>query len=114
MILWRVMPGQQRKSILCPNCRKLINVDEARCPYCGTSRPGALWKRALDLRVMRGTDQLIQWIIFINVGMYILSLLLSPSSIHLKNRNRARGSQKKEALAGRGQHGEGRQGEVNR
>jgi membrane associated rhomboid family serine protease len=77
------MHSQQRKSILCPNCRKLINVDEARCPYCGTSRPGALWKRALDLRVIRGTDQLIQWIIFVNVGMYILSLFLSPSSIHL-------------------------------
>jgi rhomboid protease GluP len=76
------MPGQQRKSILCPNCRKLINIDETRCPYCGTSRPGALWKRALDLRAMGGTDQLIQWIIFVNVGMYILSLFLSPSSIH--------------------------------
>ena len=75
------MPGQRRKSILCPSCRKLINVDEARCPYCGTSRPGALWKRALDLRVMRGTDQLIHWVIIVNVGMYILSLVLSPSSI---------------------------------
>jgi rhomboid protease GluP len=32
---------------------------------------------------MRGTDQLVQWIIFINVGMYILSLVLRPSSIHL-------------------------------
>jgi rhomboid protease GluP len=77
------MSSQKRKSILCPNCRKLISVDEARCPYCGTYRPGALWKRALDLRVMRGTDQLVQWIIFINVGMYILSLVLRPSSIHL-------------------------------
>jgi rhomboid protease GluP len=29
-------------SMLCPNCRKLISVDEARCPFCGTLRPG-LW-----------------------------------------------------------------------
>jgi len=77
----KAMSGQKRNSILCPNCRKLISVHEARCPYCGTSRPGALWKRALDFRVMRGTDQLVQWIIFINVGMYILSLVLRPSSI---------------------------------
>ena len=33
---------QSTGSMLCPNCRKLISVDEPRCPYCGTMRPG-LW-----------------------------------------------------------------------
>jgi len=37
----------------------------------------------LNFRTMRDTDQAVQWIIFINVGMYILSLVLRPSSIHL-------------------------------
>jgi rhomboid protease GluP len=77
------MRNQQRKSILCPNCRKLISVDEARCPYCGISRPGALWKKALDFPLRRGGDQLVQWIIVINVAMYVLSLILRPSSIQV-------------------------------
>lgn len=77
------MIRQQRKSILCPNCRRLISVDEARCPYCGISRPGALWKRAFNFLKIRDTDHVARWIIFVNVGMYILSLALRPSSIHL-------------------------------
>jgi rhomboid protease GluP len=77
------MAEQQRKSILCPNCRKLISGDEARCPYCGISRPGAPWKKVLNLHLLGGTDQLAKWIVFTNVGMYILSLLLRPRSINL-------------------------------
>jgi len=76
------MPSRQRTSILCPNCRKLVSADEARCPYCGTSRPGALWKRAFNLRMMMDTDQLVRWIILVNIGMYLLSLIMRPASIH--------------------------------
>ena len=32
----------EKKSMLCPHCRKLISPDEPACPYCGTARPGAL------------------------------------------------------------------------
>jgi len=75
------MHSKQRRSILCPNCRKLISSDEARCPHCGISKPGALWKKALNFPVRGGAEQLIQWIIIANVAMYILSLVLGPSQI---------------------------------
>jgi rhomboid protease GluP len=32
--------------------------------------------------MMRDTDQLVRWIILVNVGMYIVSLVMRPASIH--------------------------------
>ena len=77
------MQTQRRQSILCPNCKKLISTGEAGCPYCGISRPRSGWKRAFSSGFLRGADQFVAWIIYANVGMYLLSLLLRPSSIHL-------------------------------
>ncbi|MGD8229591.1 MAG: rhomboid family intramembrane serine protease [Desulfobacteraceae bacterium] len=74
------MANQQRRSILCPNCRKLISVDEARCPYCGTGKPGSWWKNNYWTQGLRNTDQLIKAIIFVNLGIYLVSLLLDPLS----------------------------------
>ena len=70
-----------RNSLLCPNCRKLISADEPRCPYCGLSRPGAhrfFFRGFNDL----STD-ITNIIIFLNVGLYILSLIFSASSLTL-------------------------------
>lgn len=69
--------------MLCPNCRKLISVNDAKCPYCGISRPGSWWKRAFSARQLGDTDQLIRWTIYANAGMYLFSLLLEPSAIQL-------------------------------
>ncbi|MEJ2724235.1 MAG: rhomboid family intramembrane serine protease [Deltaproteobacteria bacterium] len=77
------MTKQPRRSILCPNCRKLISVDEARCPHCGTASPGSWWKNNIWTQSLRSPDQLIKTIIYVNVGMYILSLLLDPLSSRL-------------------------------
>jgi rhomboid protease GluP len=77
------MQTQPRQSILCPNCRKLVGAGEARCPYCGISRPGSGWKRAFSSGFLRGTDQFVAWIIYANVGMYLLSLVLRPSAVHI-------------------------------
>ena len=74
------MANQPRRSILCPNCRKLISVDEARCPHCGTANPGSWWKNNVWTQGLRSPDQLIKVIIYLNVGMYIFSLLLDPLS----------------------------------
>ncbi len=65
-------------SLLCPNCRKLISSDEPRCPYCGISRPGSLLKANWWTRGFNDPDRLIAAIIGINIGFYILSLLLEP------------------------------------
>jgi rhomboid protease GluP len=77
------MANQPRRSILCPNCRKLISVDEPRCPHCGTANPGSWWKNNVWTQGLRSSDQLIKAIIYANVGMYILSLLLDPLSSRL-------------------------------
>jgi rhomboid protease GluP len=77
------MQSRRRPSILCPNCRKLVSINDTKCPYCGISRPGSWWKRAFSSRQLGDTDRLIRWIIYTNACMYLLSLLLEPSAIHL-------------------------------
>ena len=74
------MASHQRRSILCPNCRKLISTDESRCPYCGMARPGSWWKNNIWTRGFLGTDQVIRTIIYANLGVYVISLLLNPLS----------------------------------
>jgi rhomboid protease GluP len=76
------MMSSERKSILCPNCRKLISSDEPSCPYCGLLRPG-LHNTANTLRKLFFNVDLIKLIIIINVAFYILSLLLNPSEIFI-------------------------------
>ncbi len=71
------MTKHQRQSILCPKCRKLISVDETICPYCGLTRPGSLWKNNIITLGFSNTDQLIRIIIYVNVGIFIISLLLN-------------------------------------
>ena len=66
-----------RKSILCPNCRKIISADESRCPHCGIAAPGARWKNSPLTRGWGTGDRLVRIIIFTNIGMYLYSLLLS-------------------------------------
>lgn len=79
----KIMALKERRSILCPSCRKLINQDERYCPYCGTSRPGAPWKSNPWTRALVNPEQLVWTIIYVNIGMYILSLILYPSAASL-------------------------------
>jgi len=74
------MTSQQRQSILCPNCRKLISADESRCPHCGIARPGSWWKNNAWTQFFANADQLIKVIVFLNLGMYVISLLFYPWS----------------------------------
>ena len=73
----------QRPSILCPNCRKLISSSESKCPYCGIRRPGSWIKNNAWTRGLRDPNQMIIAIIAINVGMYILSILFNPRAAGL-------------------------------
>ncbi len=77
------MTQHKRQSILCPNCRKLISVSEPRCPYCDTARPGSIWKNNIWTRGFNNPSLLIRAIISINIGIYILSLLLYPEALGL-------------------------------
>lgn len=75
--------GSQKKALLCPRCRKLVSADEARCPHCGLSTPGAWWKNTFFARGFDDGERLVNTIIAANVIMYLLSLLSGSSGLHL-------------------------------
>jgi len=68
--------NQKPNAILCPRCRRLVSIGESRCPYCGFTQPASSLGRAAIAKQFHQPDKLIKTIIYINVGMYILSLLL--------------------------------------
>jgi rhomboid protease GluP len=68
-----------RKSILCPNCRKLISMDEPVCPYCGLVRPGLHNTAGIIRKIFLGSDP-VRTIIYVNIAFYILSLILGGIS----------------------------------
>lgn len=72
-----------RNSILCPNCKKLISRDESICPYCHTTKPGSWIKNNQWTQAVKSPDKAMNTIIYINVAMFIFSLLLDIGSIHL-------------------------------
>lgn len=67
-----------RSSILCPNCRKLISKDEPQCPHCGLKHPASPLKYNFWTRGLKDPFKIIRWIIYLNAGMYVISLLLNP------------------------------------
>ena len=69
-----------KKSMLCPNCRKLISSDEAQCPYCGIANPGAIWKR-YAFHALNGPRDIVTIIFYTNLVFYILSILIDPRGI---------------------------------
>ena len=75
--------SNQRLSILCPNCRKLISSSESKCPFCGIRRPGSWFKNNAWTRGFRDPNQMIITIIAINAGMFILSILFNPGAAGL-------------------------------
>jgi rhomboid protease GluP len=68
-----------RKSILCPNCRKLISRDEPACPYCGLIRPGLHNTAGIIRKIFLGSDP-VRTIIYVNIFIYVLSLILGGIS----------------------------------
>ncbi|MEE8397908.1 MAG: rhomboid family intramembrane serine protease, partial [Desulfobacterales bacterium] len=77
------MAKQRKGSILCPHCNKLISADEPRCPYCNTTHPGSWWKDNALIRGLANADLLISAILYVNIGMYVISLLIEPAGIIL-------------------------------
>jgi rhomboid protease GluP len=71
------MVNPSRKSMLCPNCRKIISADEPRCPYCDLPAPGSRWKNNPLTRGWGSGEQLVRIIIYTNIAMYLLALVIS-------------------------------------
>ena len=74
------MENNNRHSILCPNCRKLISIDEHACPYCGLRSPGSRWRNNSLIRGLLDDRQLLRNMIYLNVAMFVLSILINPTS----------------------------------
>lgn len=68
-----------RKSMLCPNCRRLISIDESRCPYCGMRSPGSRLKNNPLTRGWGSGEGLVRMIIYANIAMFVVSLLISKN-----------------------------------
>lgn len=77
------MPFNQRSSLLCPGCRKLISRSEDKCPYCGISKPGSWLKNNRLVSSFSNPEQVIQIILYANIGMFVLSILLNPGRANL-------------------------------
>lgn len=65
-------------SLLCPNCHRLVSRDASSCPYCGTSHPGSWLKNNPVFAAFSDDNKIIPLITYVSIGMYILSLGLSP------------------------------------
>ena len=73
----------ERRSRLCPNCRKLISSDEPVCPYCGLSRPGSFWNRGISRWFSRLPLDPAAAIVAVNAVFYLISILLDPRALGL-------------------------------
>ncbi|MBW2368312.1 MAG: rhomboid family intramembrane serine protease [Deltaproteobacteria bacterium] len=74
---------QAKKAILCPRCKRIISGLASQCPFCGMRNPGSKRKSSRIGRGFGQMDQLIRLIIFVNIGMFLLSLILNMRSMGL-------------------------------
>lgn len=69
----------KRSSLLCPNCKRLISRSEPLCPHCGLTHPGSIWKDNFFTRGSQGGESILRLILGVNIGMFILSILIDPN-----------------------------------
>lgn len=72
------MSGRGPGSIICPECRKLINADEKRCPYCNAWNPAVLSKGSSLGRLFDDRLDMITVIPIVCIVFYLFSLALNP------------------------------------
>lgn len=70
--------NNQKNSLLCPACRKLISRSAAVCPFCGLKKPTSRFKNNIFISGISDGDQLITTIIAVNIVMFILSIVIDP------------------------------------
>jgi len=67
-----------KNSLLCPGCRKLISRSAAVCPFCDLNNPASRFKNNIFISGITDAHQLITAIIAVNVAMFVLSILIDP------------------------------------
>lgn len=68
-----------RNSLLCPNCRKLISGSVDSCPFCGLKNPSSRLKNNALTRSIGDADQLTTILITLNVILFLVSVILTPT-----------------------------------
>lgn len=71
------MSNDQPTSTLCPNCRRLVNMQAERCLHCGTTHPGAWWKNNVLTRGLQHPNMMLRVLIGVNIAMFVLSLMIN-------------------------------------
>jgi rhomboid protease GluP len=76
--------NNQRNSLLCPGCRKLISRSNDVCPFCGLNKPASRLKNNIFISWLSDGDQLVTTIMAVNVIMFIFSIIIDPpfGSLH--------------------------------
>ncbi|HEX9970791.1 MAG TPA: rhomboid family intramembrane serine protease [bacterium] len=75
------MAGNTKRAILCPNCGKLISADTEKCIHCGTKNPGKFGLHSVLSKLFRGKVGFLQTVIYVCIGLFVLSILINPSEI---------------------------------
>lgn len=69
---------QDSGSVVCPECGRLVDVDEQTCPYCGRWQPSMFGYASLLTRVFGSLD-VTQGIFWACLVIYALALALDPA-----------------------------------
>ena len=67
-------------AVVCPECGKLVDVSEPKCPYCGRPAPG-LFGYGPALQRLLGNFDLSFAIVAACTALYVMALLLDPRAI---------------------------------
>ena len=65
---------------MCPQCGKLIGINEAACPYCGAWRPGLYGFTPVLQRLVGNRIDLVALILVACITLYGVALLLQPEA----------------------------------
>src|SRR5262245_16927144 len=67
-------------AVVCPNCGRLVDVNEPECPFCGRPAPGLFGYGPALQKWMSGFDLSLA-IIGVCVILYVLTLIIDPGAI---------------------------------
>ena len=74
------MTKPQVRSIICPDCGKLISSDETKCPWCGAARPGVLGSQSRAANLFGETLDVVWTLPIVCIVLFVVSLLIDPES----------------------------------
>ena len=72
---------QVEGSVVCPNCGRLVGVNEQQCPFCGAWRPGLFGWATVLRRTLGGRLDLFSAIVTACVTLYAVACLLQPEAL---------------------------------